>query len=147
MVSTQIDARNVIPLYLTGQMPANESDALERALSEEPELRDEMDRILRFKEGLTRLHERGELDSLIRAPARRRWLPYAAAAGVAIFTFGALLWLQVSNRAPAILALSPQDFATRGHKAPSILGSYMLARTRGGAPGTEVEVPQAPGAI
>jgi len=66
---------------------------------------------------------------------------------VAIFTFGALLWLQVSNRAPAILALSPQDFATRGHKAPSILGSYMLARTRGGAPGTEVEVPQAPGAI
>src|ERR1700688_2739021 len=147
MESTQIDARHVIPLYLAGQLPAKERDAFERVLSEQPELRDQIEQILRFKEGLARLHDRGELDALMRAHARRRWLPYAAAASVAIVTLGGLLWSQVSSRAPAFLALSPQGFAIHGHAAPSILGSYVLARERGGAPRTELKAPQVPGAI
>jgi hypothetical protein len=147
MESTQFDLRHMIPHYLAGQLPAKEGNAFERALSEQPDLRDETEQILKFKEGLARLHERGELDALMHSPTPRRWLTYAAAAAVAIVTFGGLLWLQVSNRAPTMLALSPKEFATRGHEAPSVLGSYMLARTRGGAPGTEVKAPQVPGAI
>ncbi len=137
----------MISRYLAGQLPANECDAFERALSEQPDLRDATEQILKFKEGLARLHERGELDALMRSHSPRRWLPYAAAAALAILALGGLLWLQISSRAPAMLALSPQTFVTRGDNAPSILGSYLLARTRGGESGTEVKAPQSPGAI
>lgn len=147
MQSTQTDARHMISRYLAGQLPANECDAFERALSEQPDLRDATEQILRFKEGLTRLHERGELDALMRSPSPRRWLPYAAAAALAILALGGLLWLQISSRAPAMLALSAKAFVTRGENMPSIVGSYLLARTRGGEASTEVKATQSRGAI
>jgi len=137
----------MISRYLAGQLPAKESDAFERALSEQPDLCNETDHVLRFKEGLARLHERGELDVLLQTPIPRRWLPYATAAITVIVALGTLLWFQVSIRAPVVLALSPNEIPTRGHETTSILGSYMLARTRGGAPGAEVKAPQVPGAI
>jgi hypothetical protein len=147
MESTQFDARQMIPRYLAGQLPVKERDAFERALSERPDLRDETEHFLKFREGLARLHDRGELDSLMQGPVPRRWQPYAAAAAVAIVTFGGLLWFQASSRTPAVLALSPKGFTTAGRETPSILGSYILARTRGGAPGIEVSASQGPGAI
>jgi len=137
----------MISQYLAGQLPANESDAFERSLSEQPDLRDATEQILKFKEGLARLHERGELDALLRAPSPRRWLPYAAAAALAIVALGGLLWSQLSSRAHAMLALSPQAFETRGNAAHSIVGSYLLARTRGGEPLVEVAPTPSSGAI
>ena len=137
----------MISRYLAGHLPVTESEAFERALSEQPELRDQVDQHLRFKEGLARLHERGELDTLIRETAPRRWLPYAAAAALTIVTFGGLIWFQVSSRAPALLALSPTEFATPGHESPSIVGTYTLARMRGESPDIKVTAPRSPGAI
>ncbi len=148
MESIQINARQLISRYLAGHLSANESEAFERALSEQPELRAETERFLKFKEGLARLHERGELDTLIHASAPHRWLPYAAAAAtIVIAVLGGLFWFQLSSRAPTLVALSPSQLTARGHEAPPILGTYLLERTRGGASATEVTLPLAPGAI
>jgi hypothetical protein len=137
MEPTQINTEQLIARYLAGQLPANESDAFERAVSEDPNLRDKTEQVLRFREGLARLRERGELDTLVRTPAPRRWLPYAVAAGVAVAALGILPWL---NQPPplALLARSPSEFATRQLEPPPVLGSYVLARTRGGMALTDV---------
>src|SRR5712691_3507721 len=111
MESTQIDARHVIARYLAGQLPDDESDAFERALSERPELRDQTEQTLRFKEGLARLQERGELAALLQPSARNRWLPYAAAAALATVALGTFLWFNLPRSSSALLARSPSEFA------------------------------------
>src|SRR5438309_3652689 len=131
MESTQLDPGQVIARYLAGQLPAEQ--------------------ILRFKEGLARLQERGELAALLQAPAPRRWLPYAAAAAIvaatAIVALGALLWLNLSGPATSLLARSPGEFAAYQGQPPPIIGTYVLARTRGSASATDVIVPRTGGAI
>ena len=147
MASTPIDMNRTISRYVAGHLPAEEAEAFERALSEQPDLRDATEHMLRFKEGLARLNQRGQLAALMRDPAPRRWLPYAAAAALAMVTLGGLLWLQLSSSTPVVLALSPKAFATRGREAPAILRSFILARTRGEAPGVDLEAARSPGAI
>jgi hypothetical protein len=146
MDNTQIAAEQVIARYLAGRLPATESDAFERYVSEHPEICDEIEQTLKFREGLARLRERGELSALLREPAQRRWLPYAAAAAVALATLGGVLWLQPRTTAPAVLFLSPNDLAAHQPGSPAILGSYVLVRTRGSSAVTDVKLPGA-GAI
>jgi len=143
----QIEAVQMVPRYLAGQLSASESAAFERALSEQPDLCSQIEQILKFKEGLSRLQERGQLDPLLQAPALPRWLPYATAAALAMVALGALLWWQMRGPAPESLALSPNAFVARGHEPPSILGTYVLARTRGQVPGADVNAPHTRGAI
>lgn len=147
MDATQIDEQQVIARYLAGRLPDGEGDAFEQYVSEHPEIYAEIEQTLRFKEGLARLLERGELNALLRAPAPRRWLPYAAAASVAAATVAALLWLQLRSPTPAMLFLSPTELAARHHQPIAVRGSYVLARTRGTASVTEVVLPTEPGAI
>ena len=142
-----MDAEQVIVPYLAGGLPADESDAFEQYVSEHPGICAEIEQALKFKEGLARLRERGELDALLRAPASRRWVPYAAAASVALATLAGLLWLQLRSPAPAILFLAPSELAARHHQTVTVRGSYVLARTRGSANATDVTVPSQPGAI
>jgi len=144
--ATQIDAEQVISRYLAGRLPATESEAFERYVSEHPEIRDEIERTLKFREGLAQLRERGELSALLREPASRRWLPYAAAASVVLATLAGVLWLQPRTTAPAVLFLSSSDLAAHHPGVAAILGSYVLARTRGSAAVTDVKLPGA-GAI
>jgi len=75
MDRTQIDAEQVVARYLAGRLPATESDAFERYVSEHPEICNELEQTLKFREGLARLRERGELDALLQEPRPRRWLP------------------------------------------------------------------------
>jgi hypothetical protein len=137
MASTQPEAEDLVPRYLAGQLTPAESEAFERALSERAELRDQTEQALKLKEGLARLHERGELDALLRAPARPRWLPYAAAAAVAMISLATLAWLYLPRSASSLLALSPQQLAS-GQRPLPVVGSYVLARMRGTAPVTEL---------
>lgn len=147
MDATQMDAEHVIVPYLAGRLPADESDAFEQYVSENPGTCAEIEQTLKFKEGLARLRERGELDGLLRAPASRRWVPYAAAASVALATVAGLLWLQLRSAAPAILFHAPSELAARLHQPVTIRGSYVLARTRGSAGVTDMALPSLPGAI
>jgi hypothetical protein len=147
MSSTQINVAETIASYLAGRLSASEAEAFERQLSEHPEVRDEIELTLKLKEGLTRLNERGELKGLLQAPPARRWLTYAAAATVAIATLGAVLWLQLRSHTPAVLAQSLKELAAPHHELPSVVATYVLARTRGGAPAAEVPLPDGGGAI
>jgi hypothetical protein len=142
-----MDAEHVVVPYLAGRLPADDSDAFEQYVSEHPEICAEIEQTLKLTEGLARLRERGELDGLLRAPASRRWVPYAAAASVALATVAGLLWLQLRSAAPAILFHAPSELAARQHHTVAIRGSYVLARTRGSASVTDVAIPSQPGAI
>ena len=123
--------------YLAGQLTPAEQDAFERALAERPELREQTEEVLKLREGLARLRERGELDALLRATARP-WVAYAAAAAVAIITLVGLAWFYSSATPPKLLALSPAQFVSGGHAPAPVAGSYVLARTRGSLPATEL---------
>lgn len=147
MDATQTDEEQVVARYLGGRLSDGGSDAFEQYVSEHPEIYAQIEQTLRFKEGLARLRERGELNGLLRAPAPRGWVPYAAAASVAAATVAALLWLQLRRPAPEMLFLAPEAVAARHHQPVAIRGSYVLARTRGSAGLTEVTLPAEPGAI
>jgi hypothetical protein len=147
MDATQMDAEHVITGYLSGALPDGESDAFEQYVSEHPEICPQIEQTLKLREGLARLRERGELDALLRTPAPRRWLPYAAAAAVAFATVAGLLWLQLRGPAAAMLFLSPGELAAHYHQAVAVRASYVLARTRGTARVTEVTLPTEAGAI
>ena len=147
MHSSDIDVTHTIARYLAGRLPAGEAEAFEQRVAEQPELRVGIEQTLRFREGLARLQERGELGALVGAPAARRWLPYAAAAAVLVAIVGALLWLQPRAPAVPVLARSVSALAADRGAPPSIVGSYVLARTRGGAAALDVPVPQTPGAL
>jgi hypothetical protein len=147
MDAGDIDQDQVIARYLSGRLADDESEAFEQYLAEHPQIYAEIEQTLRFKEGLARLRERGELNTLLRGPATRRWVPYAAAASVAAVTVAALLWLQLRSPTPGMLFLSPSELAARHHEPIAVRGSYVLARTRGVGGATEVVLPTEPGAI
>lgn len=137
MGSTQSDAENVVLRYLAGQLTPAEREAFERALPEHLELREQTEEVLKLREGLARLRDRGELDGLLEAPKRPVWLPYAAAAAVAIISLIALQWFYLRMAPSNVLSLSPKQF-TSAQQPPVVIGSYVLARTRGSAPTTEL---------
>jgi hypothetical protein len=116
-------------------------------MSEHPEARQQIEETLKFKEGLARLRERGELDGLVRAAPARRWFPYAAAAAVAALTLATALWWEVRGARSEVLVRSPADLATHPRHAPSIVGSYVLARTRGVQRAADVDLPPGAGVI
>jgi len=137
MEPTQIDAERLIGRYLAGQLAAHESDAFEQAVSERPELREKTEQLLKLREGLARLREQGELDALLRTPARGRWLSYAAVAAVTAAALGFVLWLNRPLAMP-LLASSAGELAGSRLESPPVLHSYVLARTRGGIAATDV---------
>jgi hypothetical protein len=145
MDANQMNA-DVIASYLAGRLPASESDAFEQAVADHPEICRAVEQTLKFKEGLARLRERGELSALLRAPAPRRWIPYAAAASVALATLASVLWLQLRNPTAAMLFLSPGEVASR-HGGAAIGRSYVLARTRGIAGAADLSLPAGSGPI
>lgn len=138
MESAQPEAGRLIMRYLTGQLTPAESDAFERALLEQAELREQAEQVLKLKEGFARLREQGELDAVLREPARPRWLPYAAAAAVALLCLVALAWLYVPRATSSLLARSPQQLVSSTHPPPSVAATYVLARMRGAAAVTEL---------
>jgi anti-sigma-K factor RskA len=144
--SPPIDTEQDLASYLSGRLPARESAAFEERASEHPEVRREIEQTLKFKEGLARLRERGELDGVVRTQRAQRWLPYAAAAAVVLATLTSVLWLQRRNSIPEALFLSPSAVAAYHHRSSPLRGSYVLARTRGSADVIDVRLP-APGTI
>lgn len=144
MDSTHTDAAQLIANYLAGRLPASEMDAFEQHVSRDSGIRSEVEQTLRFKEGLGRLRERGELDALLRAPPPRRWSRYAAAASVAFASLAVALWLQLRSPEPRALLLSSGGSATQ--HGP-VAGTYNLARTRGSTGSTDVKLPSVAGLI
>src|SRR5215470_7756045 len=143
MDSTHTDTTVLIANYLAGRLPANRMDAFEQDVSQDPNIRSELERTLKLKEGLALLRERGQLDDVLRAPPPRRWSLYAAAASVAFASLALTLWLQLRSPEPSILLRSPSASA---HQVP-LVGTYTLARTRGTTGSTEVQLPAKAGLL
>jgi hypothetical protein len=138
MASNQTDAQDLVPRYLAGQLTPAENEAFERTLAERVELREHTEQVLKLKEGLARLRERGELEALLQAPLRSRWLTYSAAAAIAMISLAVLAWLYLPGSAPGVLGLAPRQVASGQHPPPSVGGSYVLARMRGGSATTDL---------
>jgi len=81
MDRTQIDAEQVVARYLAGRLPATESDAFERYVSEHPEICNELEQTLKFREGLARL--RGFLMLPLRRWRLWLWAAYSGCNSVA----------------------------------------------------------------
>lgn len=138
MAPIRPDTDDLLPRYLTGQLTPAESEVFERALSERAELRGQTELALKLKEGLARLHERGELDAVLRAPPRAVWLPYAAAAAIAIMSLTALAWFFLPGSPSTPLLISPPQLVSGQHAPPAVVASYVLARMRDRAPPAEL---------
>jgi hypothetical protein len=138
MASTSSDSSDLLARYLAGQLTPAELDAFERTLPDDAKLREELEQLLKLKEGLARLRDRGELDAIVQAPARNRWLPLAAAAAAAIVLV-ALVWSYLPGAPPNVLASSLGQLVVPGQPAPTVATPYVLAHTRGSPAVTQLE--------
>ena len=69
-----IDDHHVVARYLADHLTDDERQAFEAYYLEHPEAVKEMEAVARFKAGLHHLQQSGELDRLVKAPARTpRW--------------------------------------------------------------------------
>jgi hypothetical protein len=144
MDRSEIEAAEVAPRYLAGQLSQDEATVFEEAYARDPEIVADLERTLRLKEGLAILRERGELTALLRVAPRRQWFVRVAAAAVIAIAVGAAFWQRTSLRdmvwpAPALRADNRQS-------AP-VLGSYVLIRTRESSAALDVPLQPRAGVI
>lgn len=147
----QIDGQHLIPRYLAGQLSAAEEAAFEDFAARNPDIYHDIERDLRLKEGLAVLRDRGELDAVVRAPAWRSYTRIATAA-VILVTCAAGLWSYFNGPSrvpapPAVLASEVAGLQRRGADLPSLVGSYVLVRSRQANKTIDVQLPLKPGVI
>lgn len=116
--------------YVTGRLPAAEHRAFEERLEQDPDLVQELEQLLRFREGLEILRQE---DYFRKAPPRSRalriWVPALAACLVAAITL--FFWhRQDAGSAPVLSASISNDSA--GALVP-VVAHYTFVPTRGGA--------------
>jgi hypothetical protein len=143
-----IDEQHIVARYLADRLSEAEREAFEAYYLQHPEIVSELEATAKFKAGLMRLQETGELGALLRAqPASaRRWV-WAAAAAVAALAVG--VGFLLSNRGPERLALAPtlQSLTRAGGGALTVAGSYRLVRTRSSSLDLDISLPAAASAI
>jgi hypothetical protein len=122
--------------YLADQLSAEEQVAYEALLLSNPEALQELEATARLKVGLARLHDRGELDGLIRTPASARPLLQlrhptfiALAASLALAVVGAMLWQHTMPRTDMLYA-SLSALQARGEAPRYLVAHYTLMRMR-----------------
>src|SRR4051812_47740139 len=102
MERQRIDDEHLIARYLAGQLTARDAEDFEAHYAQDPDTVREIERVLRLKEGLAILRERGELDELLRArPAYQRWQPaLGLAAGLLVVIVGLWFWVGRTTASP-----------------------------------------------
>ncbi len=139
-----IEQQHIVAKYLAGQLDAVESAAFEAHYTQNPETVRDLERILRLKEGLAVLRERGELDELMRK--RHYWRPaLALAASLAVAVVGAWLWIGHTSVSPLVSTIAALSDA-QGRPVP-VASTYVLVRTRGAAAAMEIPLPRERSAI
>jgi hypothetical protein len=141
-----IDEHHVIARYLADRMTDDERSEFETYYVDHPEVVEEMEAAARFKVGLMRLRDTGELASLLRSkPRYLQWQFLAAAAVVIVLVLG---WLYEFSR-PAhtqspLIAATLEAMRTAKGSTPSRVGVYAILRTRSGSVDAEI-APSEPG--
>lgn len=130
-----IDDHHIVARYLADQLTDAEREAFEDYYLEHPEMLREIEATARFKSGLARLQDSGDLAELMKpTPWYAEWR-YLAVAAVAIVVIGIALYFRTP--APPLMAanLAELDGPT------SIASSHALLRRRGSAFDAEVTLP------
>jgi hypothetical protein len=139
-----IEEQHIIPRYLAGQLDAAQTEAFERYYEKNPDTVRDIERVLRLREGLAILEERGELDALVRA--RSVWKPaLALAASIAVLVVGVWLWMAQTVATPlagAVAALGAE------HGRPlRVASTHVFVRTRGASATSDIVLPAERSAI
>jgi hypothetical protein len=138
-----IDDNHVVARYLADRLTDEERDAFEAYYLEHPDVVQELEAAARFKVGLMRLRDSGELTSMLRpAPRRKTWQYLAAAAAVAAVAIGALLLVRGPQTQP-LLAASVEALHRTSGALPEIASTHAILRTRGSAVDAEIPLPPA----
>ena len=123
-----IDNQHLIARYLAGQLDDAQSAAFESYYAQHPEVVRDIERMLRLKEGLAVLEERGELKALVRK--RDYWRPgLGLAAGIAVLVVGVWLWIGHATIAPVTSTIA----ALTGSSGQPlhVASTHMLVKMRG----------------
>ena len=140
-----IDDHHVVARYLANRLTDQEREAFEAYYVEHPDIVQEMEAAARFKVGLMKLRESGELTKILQHDRRPQWHYFAAAAAIAAVAAGVFL---VVDRAPVthpILAATADVLRGTDGNPPALIGEYAILRTRGSSVDAEIALP-APGA-
>lgn len=133
-----IEDQHIVARYLAGQLSEAESVAFEAHYARNADTVRDIERMLRFKEGLAVLEERGQLDALTHR--RNYWQPgLGLAAGIAVLIVGVWLWIGQTSVAP-VLTDTIAALVDQQGKPLHIASTYILVRTRGPA-ASLVDVP------
>lgn len=139
-----IDDQHVVARYLADRLTDEERAAFETYYLEHPEVVQEMEAAARFKAGLMRLRDTGELPGLLQSRPRYLQRPYlaAAAAAMAVLALGTLFVLTRPPDTNPLLAAGIEALQVPGGGAPAISGRYAIFRTRGTPVDAEIAMPQ-----
>ena len=138
-----IDDHHVVARYLADRLTDEEREAFEAYYLEHPDVVQELEAAARFKVGLMKLRDSGELTQLLQQEKRPQWHYIAAAAAVAALAVGVFL---IIDRAPVthpILAASVDALHGAGGKPPALTREFAILRTRGSAVDAEISLPTA----
>ncbi len=136
-----IDDHHVVARYLADRLTDGEREAFEAYYLEHPDVVQEMEAAARFKVGLMKLRDLGELNRLVQQEKRPQWHYLAAAAAIAALAVGVFL---VIDRTPAthpILAASIDALHGTDGGPPTLTREYAILRTRGSAVDAEIQLP------
>jgi hypothetical protein len=136
-----IDDHHVVARYLADQLTVEEREAFEAFYLEHPEVVREMEAAARFKVGLMKLRDTGELTQLLQQERRPKWHYFAAAAAVAVLAIGTLLIIDRTPAVHPVLAASIDALHATGRAPLALTGQYAILRTRGSAVDAEIELP------
>jgi hypothetical protein len=135
-----IDDNHVVARYLADRLTDDEREAFEAYYLEHPDVVQELEAAARFKVGLMKLRDTGELSKLLQREQRRQWPYFAAAAAVAALVIGAFVIIDRTPERHPILAATVE--ALRGtNGAPPLTRDYAVLRTRGSAVDAEIPLP------
>lgn len=142
-----IDDHHVVARYLANQLTAEEREAFEAYYPEHPEVVQEMEAAARFKVGLMKLRETGELSQLLQREQRPRWHYFAAAAALAALAIGTFLIIDRTPVSHPVLAATLDALRATNGAAPTVTAQYAILRTRGSAVDAEIALPPSEQAI
>jgi hypothetical protein len=143
----RIEDEHIVERYLAGQLNVREAEEFEAHYANDPDTVRQIERVLRLKEGLAVLRERGELDALLRERSYAAyWKPaLALAAGIAVLMVGVWLWIGYSTMSPiaATLAELTDSQGQQLHTA----STHVLVKMRGPAAILDIPLPAERSAI
>ena len=124
-----IDNQHLIARYLAGQLDAAQSAEFEGHYAHHPEVVRDIERMLRLKEGLAVLEERGELGAIVRK-RQQYWRPgLGLAAGIAALVVGVWLWIGHTTIAPVVSTIAA--LTDPSGQPLHVASTHMLVKMRG----------------